>query len=119
MSYPNDTHAPLIGPYTIQLHEDDRIELDQAIGRWNAERRHLKIDRSKALNAAAKLLLRADNEDLAREHAAATGLNEQQTEQMVRVHRWLMDQYFEVLEEVIETRKVLDGRRKRGKDIRS
>ncbi len=96
---------------TTRLRGYDLVLFDQAIARWRMEIGSRKIDTSVALNAAALLIIRADREELIREHAEKKGLNEQQTEQMVKVHRWMMEQYFDVLSDVVETRKRLDRRR--------
>ncbi|MFE3195832.1 hypothetical protein ACFXHA_43015 [Nocardia sp. NPDC059240] len=102
-----------ITPITVQFDDLDLIHFDQAIGRWNEENRRQKLNRSVALNALARLIMRADSEEMVRQLAEKRGANEKVTEQMVKVHGWLMDEYFGVVREVIETRKSQDGRRKR------
>ncbi|MGY5209988.1 hypothetical protein [Nocardia gipuzkoensis] len=98
---------------TTRLRGYDLVRFDQSIARWKMELASRRIDTSVALNAAALLIIRADDENLVREHAQAKGLSEQDTEQLVGYYKWFLDEYFEVLRDVIETRKRLDGRLKK------
>lgn len=100
---------------TTRLRGYDLVLLDQAIAKWKLKIGSRKIDTSVALNAAALLIVRADDEDKIREHAAKKGMNEQQANRMVEVHKWFLDEYFDVLRDVVETRKRLDGRQKKNR----
>ncbi|WP_063046306.1 hypothetical protein [Nocardia pseudovaccinii] len=102
---------------TTRLREYDLVLLDQAIARWKMEIGSRKIDVGIALNAAVLMILRADNEELVREYAASKGYSEDKVGQMITAHKFFMDEFFDVLEDVVETRKRLDGRIKTNKKI--
>ncbi|MFB7837801.1 hypothetical protein ACWIGW_43960 [Nocardia brasiliensis] len=91
----------------------DLVLLDQAIARWKMKIGSRRLDASVALNAAALLILRADDEELIREHAKKKGMSEEKAEKLLGFYKWFLDEYFDMLADVVETRKRLDGRVKR------
>ncbi|WP_433734935.1 hypothetical protein ACQP0C_41545 (plasmid) [Nocardia sp. CA-129566] len=97
---------------TTRLRGYDLVLLDQAIAQWKLTVGSRKIDTSVALNAAALLIIRAGDENLIREHAERKGMPDQDLEKLIGYYKWFFDEYFEVLRDVVETRKRLDGRRK-------
>ncbi|MEV6281009.1 hypothetical protein [Nocardia sp. NPDC051832] len=99
---------------STRLRGYDLVLLEQAIARWKMEIGSRRIDTSVALNAAALLVLRASDPNLVREHAEKQGMSDAETEKLAGFYKWFQEEYFDVVRDVIATRKRLDGRLKRG-----
>lgn len=100
-----------IQPVATRMRGFDIVSLEQSIARWKMELGSRRIDTSIALNAAALLIIRGDNEELVREHAAKQGKSDEEAEQLVKIYSWFMREYFGMLSDVITTRNQRDGRR--------
>jgi hypothetical protein len=95
---------------STRMHSRDLVAWDKAIANWRGELGSRRIDTSVALNAAVLLITRANDPDQVREHLEKKGYDAQQIESAVAANGWFMKEYFETLQEVLETRKRLDGR---------